>query len=135
MDIESTKYGSLEEIYEAAVNYGESIALMNLSDAPVVGERFEAIDNEELFIETADEAKDEFIRTVVANESEHTRQFSPAEFWIAALNNRDDSEEAWEKLEEGIVKGVTNVAENNYETWEEQENFYIENEQSIGFPH
>jgi len=31
------------------------------------------------------------------------RQFSPNEHWIAALNSRPDSDEAWEALDEGIA--------------------------------
>jgi len=131
---EEIKDASLKEIYKAAVNYGESVALSKASDAPVVGERFESFLNNEEVIETADEAKDEFVKFVVVNESENRQQFLNAELWIATINSRDDSEKVWEKLEEGIVKGITNIAEQISETWEEEEEFFWTGKQISASP-
>lgn len=119
---------SLDQIYLSAVKYGESVASMNLPYLPVVGENFNTpfdVDDDGFLIESAEDARNEFIAFVIVNESEHTRQFSPAEFWISAINSRKDADEAWEKIDEGIAKGAANVADTQFDNWKEQEELYL----------
>jgi len=121
MSQEEIQNASTSELCEAATIYGESVARMNISDAPVVGKDFETADNETIEIESKEEAKNEFIKAVATGESEHMRQFSPAEFWIAALNSREDCEVAWEAVEKGIYMGIEKVAKSLENEWSEQE--------------
>lgn len=124
MPQEEIRTASLETIRAAGHAYGADYAGWNRSEAPEVGQpapgESSSLASEDV-IETAEEAHRVFVSQLLANESESARQFSPAEFWISAMNSRADADEAWEALEDGIRQGVEQVAQELDEQWQEQE--------------
>ena len=50
--------------------------------------------------------RETFVNECLAGE-ENSRQFSPNELWISALNEREDADEAWEEYERGVYDGIT----------------------------
>jgi hypothetical protein len=86
-----------DEIFQAGKQRGEQIAKYADLPAFTVGDA------------SQDAAFEKFVED--CNEAEgHGRDFSPFEFTSHALNERPDSECAWECFERGIGCGIADVA-------------------------
>lgn len=82
---------SLAELKEIGFAHGQSLVRHNIRDVPVCEDENEFMDK---LNEICWEADDGY------------RQYSPFEFFAHDLNQREDSDEAWDAYEEGIGRGV-----------------------------
>lgn len=96
---------SLASAYEEGFDRGDSVA--SWIDLPEIGQTLDrSID---LFgvgtIEDENDVAEAF--SALAGEAEaNSRQYSPFEFTAHELNEREDSEEAWEAFDAGIAAGI-----------------------------
>ena len=94
---------SIEEIRAEGFARGKRIA--SWIDVPNLGERFRLDSCGTMFCEDADSANE--IMQELAYEAESiNRDYSPFEFTAHDLNEREDSEEAWESFQNGINEGI-----------------------------
>jgi hypothetical protein len=97
---------TLNELHAMAKDYGQAVA--SWQDTPNPGDSvprdLDWIGVSQ--VETKDDAADVF-RMYCAAAEENNRCFSPAEFWIHAVNERNDSEEAWDVIDDGIEEGFS----------------------------
>lgn len=118
---------TLDQLKELADEYGYNVA--SWQDVP---ERGQSVPKDIGWI-GVDEIEDihdaENVMEMMAQEAEsNSRQFSPNEFWIAAVNEREDSDEAWDIIEEGICNGIHRNISERLVSWERdnEENDQIE---------
>ena len=91
-----------EALAKLAENYAQEIVDHNFHLFPSVGGR-RVSDNEVIPDVLEDETDVEIdVHCMLQDSEEIGRQFSPAEFWIHALNEREDSEDAWEVVDSNI---------------------------------
>lgn len=102
LDIENA---TIEEIREAAEQYGYNVA--SWQNIPDIGDKL-PLDVDWQGVGTVETVNDqrEALEMMAHAGEENNRQFSPAEEWINALNNRPDSDEAWEIVDEAIHAGI-----------------------------
>jgi len=107
MSIETINIESatLDELYEAAKEYGYNVA--SWQNLPEIGDSVPK-DIDWIGIDVVEDEEDqrEVLSMYAHAGEENNRCFSPAEFWISALNRRKDSEEAWEMVDSGISDGI-----------------------------
>lgn len=103
--------GELSEIYLRGFERGYNAA--SWQDLPEIGSKLPRhIDYQGIGeIETGQDQADAL--QMLASESESNgRDFSPFEFTAHELNEREDSEDAWEAFDEGISDGIlANIGE------------------------
>ena len=103
--------GELSEIYLSGFERGYSAA--SWQDLPEIGSKLPRhIDYQGIGeIETEQDQADAL--QMLASESEsNSRDFSPFEYTAHELNEREDSEDAWEAFDEGISDGIlANIGE------------------------
>lgn len=103
--------GELSEIYLSGFERGYNAA--SWQDIPEIGSTLsKSVDYQGIGeIESTHDQADAL--QMLASESEsNSRDFSPFEFTAHDLNEREDSEDAWEAFDEGISDGIlANVGE------------------------
>jgi hypothetical protein len=93
---------SLDEIYQEGKHRGYNIGTW--VDMPAAGDVLR-IDGERIEIIDAATPQDAMEGIAYTNES-HGRDCSPFEFIAEAINQRSDSEAAWERYQQGIDAGI-----------------------------
>jgi hypothetical protein len=104
-DIPTAYANELSEVYLAGFQRGYNLA--SWQDIPEIGSKLPRhIDYQGLgTIETAQDQADAM--QMLASEAESSnRDFSPFEFTAHELNEREDSEDAWEAYDSGIADGI-----------------------------
>ena len=95
---------SLKGIRADGFARGKSVA--SWCDMPEFGKTYRTESDGDVVCEDRDLAAD--IMQSLAYEAESNgREYSPFEFTAHALNEREDSEEAWEAYQEGIDAGIS----------------------------
>lgn len=99
---------AISDIYLAGYSRGWNCA--SWQDIPEIGSTVRTDSDGEVEIE--DENNQADVMASLASESESAnRDFSPFEFTAKELNDREDSEDAWEAFDSGISDGIAaNVA-------------------------
>ena len=85
-NVDQIKTTDIRNIYHMGHHRGRTVAYFNAGTIP-------------------DTDRETFVNACLAGE-ENSRQFSPNELWISALNEREDADEAWEEYERGVYDGV-----------------------------
>lgn len=106
-----------------AKKYADGFGLMNMSDFPDIGNEPVAslawYDDQPITHDCIDEVHDDVI-ALLHEAEDHCRQYSPAEFWINAINQRDDAEEAWSVVDDAISQVFKRFADNHAEYLKEK---------------
>ena len=85
-----------------ADNYAQRIVDSNQHEFPSVGDE-RTSDNDVIPEELEDDSDVEMDLYCMLQDAEaNCRQFTPAEFWIHALNQREDAEDAWHIVDSAI---------------------------------
>lgn len=107
---------TLDEIREAGRDWGYSIA--SWQDLPEIGQKVpRELDWVGIgAVEHIEDAAEVFEMLCNAAE-ENARCYSPFEFTAKELNDREDSDEAWEAFDEGTCEGYA-------KNWNERKSYY-----------
>ena len=93
------KEATYEELENEGYRVGEQIAKVNDPDPCEKESETNRSEFKEAYMEKLNEAEENY------------RQFSPFEFFVFALNSREDADEAWEAYGEGISRAFSDAVD------------------------